>query len=140
MRRRLVTLGAAALLIGAGLAVARAPIAASAAPVCAVDFTVDQWSTAFTADVQVTNGGAPVTSWTLSWTFAGDQRVTNGWNATISQTGATVTAASAAWNGSLVTGASARFGFQATYSVSNPVPAAFTFNGCPAVRRRPPRP
>jgi hypothetical protein len=131
MRRRLVLLGAAALLIGAGLAVARAPMAANAAPACAVDFTVNQWSTGFTAEVQVTNGGAPVTSWTLSWTFAGDQRITNGWNAAIGQTGATVTAASASWNGNLATGASTRFGFQATSSGSNPAPTAFTFNGVP---------
>ncbi|GGN98755.1 hydrolase [Actinoplanes lobatus] len=125
MLRRLVT---AALLAGAGFVALQAP-PATAAPACTVDWTANQWATGFTADVQVTNGGAPVTSWTLSWTFAGDQRVTNGWNATVTQTGNVVTAASVGWNGTLATGASTRFGFQATYSGSNAKPAAFTFNG-----------
>ncbi|MFG1994396.1 cellulose-binding domain-containing protein [Actinoplanes sp. NPDC048988] len=118
----------AVVLAAAGLVVVRAP-AASAAPACTVGWTANQWSTGFTADVQVTNGGAPVTSWTLSWTFAGDQRITNGWNATVSQSGPVVTATSAGWNGPLATGASARFGFQASYSGTNTAPTAFTFNG-----------
>ncbi|MEU8821629.1 cellulose-binding domain-containing protein [Actinoplanes sp. NPDC048796] len=118
----------AVVLAAAGLVVVRAP-AASAAPACTVGWTANQWSTGFTADVQVTNGGAPVTSWTLSWTFAGDQRITNGWNATVSQSGPVVTATSAGWNSPLATGASARFGFQATYSGTNTAPTAFTFNG-----------
>ena len=128
MRRRILPVVLAAVLIGSGLTLTRAP-AASAAPVCAVDWTANQWSTGFTADVQVTNGGAPVTSWTLSWTFAGNQRVTSGWNATLTQSGAAVTAASTAWNGALATGASTRFSFQGTYSGTNAKPTAFTFNG-----------
>src|SRR4051812_38476312 len=111
----------AVVLVGAGLALMRAP-AASAASVCAGGWAGNQWSSGFTADVQVTNSGAPVTSWTLSWTFAGDQRVTNGWNATVTQTGNAVTAASVGWNGTLATGASTRFGFQGTYSGSNAKP------------------
>ncbi|MEV6305579.1 cellulose-binding domain-containing protein [Actinoplanes sp. NPDC051861] len=128
MRRRLIPMVVAAALAGTGFVVLRAP-AVTAAPACTVDWTVNQWSSGFTADVQVTNGGAPVTSWTLSWRFAGDQRVTNGWNATVTQTGSDVTAASVGWNGALATGASTRFGFQGTYSGTNTKPAAFSFNG-----------
>ena len=130
MRRRMVPMVLAAALIGGGVTLAGVP-AASAAPVCAVVWTANQWATGFTADVQVTNGGAPVTSWTLSWTFAGNQRVTSGWNATVTQSGAVVTAASTAWNGTLATGAATRFGFQGTYSGTNVAPTAFTFNGVP---------
>jgi hypothetical protein len=102
---------------------------ANAATACAVDYTVNQWSTGFTTDVKVTNNAAPISSWTLTWTFAGDQRVTSGWNATVTQSGRAVTAGNVAWNGTLATGASARFGFQGTYSGSNPKPADFAVNG-----------
>ncbi|MGK5684261.1 cellulose-binding domain-containing protein [Actinoplanes sp. URMC 104] len=118
----------AAVLVAAGMTVMQAP-AASAAAACSVQWTTNQWSTGFTAEVQVTNGGAPVTSWTLSWTFAGDQRVTNAWNATVTQSGKAVSAASVGWNGSLATGASARFGFQGTFSGANATPSEFSFNG-----------
>ena len=128
VRGRIFAVVVAAALVATGFVVLRAP-GASAAPACTVGWTANQWATGFTAEVQVTNGGAPVTSWALSWTFAGDQRITGGWNATVSQAGAVVTASSVGWNGPLATGASARFGFQATYSGSNPAPTAFTFNG-----------
>jgi hypothetical protein len=102
---------------------------ASAATACTVDYTVNQWSTGFTADVKVTNNAAPVTGWTLTWTFAEDQRVTSGWNATVTQSGKAMTAASMPYNGPLGTGASAQFGFQAAYSGTNPKPADFAVNG-----------
>ncbi|WP_308121106.1 cellulose-binding domain-containing protein [Paractinoplanes bogorensis] len=129
MRRFVVSLVAAFVAVGGFVvALASAP-PASAAAVCTVGWSANQWSTGFTAEVKVTNGGAAVTSWTLGWTFAGDQRITNGWNATVTQTGKSVTAASVGWNGPLATGASASFGFQATYSGTNAAPAEFTFNG-----------
>ena len=133
MRRRLLPLAvAAAALVGSALIVATAP-AATAAAACTVVYTADQWSNGFTADVRLTNNGSPVTSWTLSWSYAGNQQVTNAWNATVTQSGTAVTAASAAWNGSLATGASAQFGFQGTFSGTNEAPGTYTFNGVPCV-------
>ncbi|RKE17256.1 glycoside hydrolase family 9 protein [Streptomyces sp. TLI_171] len=104
-----------------------APPAAS----CAVTYKVDSaWGNGFTATVTVKNTGAStVAGWTLGWSFAGDQRVSNGWNATVSQSGTAVTARDAGWNGTLAPGTSASFGFQATYSGANPAPARFTLNG-----------
>ena len=120
---------AAAVLVAAGtFAVVQAGPAA-AATACTVGWTANQWSTGFTAEVRVTNTGAPVSSWTLGWTFAGDQRISNGWNAQVTQSGNAVTASNVGWNGSLGTGATASFGFQATYSGANTAPADFTFNG-----------
>ncbi|GIF13619.1 cellulose-binding domain-containing protein [Actinoplanes teichomyceticus] len=116
---------------GAAIGLAALGPAQAAASVCDVTWTANQWSTGFTADVRVTNRGAAVTSWTLSWDFAGNQRVTSAWNATVTQSGTTVTAASATWNGSLATGGSASFGFQGAYSGANPAPGAFRFNGVP---------
>ena len=128
MRRRTLALAMAAVVAGAGMVVAAAS-AATAAAACAVVYTPNSWSTGFTADVKVTNNGAAVSSWTVSWAFAGDQKVTNAWNATLSQSGAAVTATNLAWNGSLAGGATTSFGFQGTYSGTNATPTAFTFNG-----------
>ncbi|MEV7214381.1 glycoside hydrolase family 9 protein [Kitasatospora cineracea] len=104
-----------------------APPAAS----CTVAYKVDSsWGNGFTATVTVKNTGtAAVSGWTLGWSFDGDQRITNAWNATATQTGSTVTAQDAGWNGPLAPGASASFGFQATYSGTNPPPTRFTTNG-----------
>ena len=64
----------------------------------------DQWSGGFQGEVTVSNAGAaPITAWATSWTFAGRQ-ISQAWNATLTQTGAAVTARNAAWNGSLAPG------------------------------------
>ncbi|MBV6702497.1 glycoside hydrolase family 9 protein [Kitasatospora aureofaciens] len=98
---------------------------------CSVAYKVDStWSNGFTATVTVTNTGtSTVPGWTLGWSFAGDQRISNAWNATVAQSGSAVTARDSGWNGTLPPGASASFGFQATYSTANPAPARFTLNG-----------
>jgi endoglucanase len=106
-----------------------APTTPAAGGACAVDWTVNQWGTGFTADVKLTNRAAPLTGWTLTWTFAGNQTVTSGWNATVIQSGSRVSATNLAWNGTLATGAATSFGFQATYSGTNAKPADFAVNG-----------
>jgi hypothetical protein len=126
--------GAAAATVAATALLAAALIAGSqgrapAAVACTVDYTVDQWATGFTAQIRVTNHAAAVTGWTLTWTFAGDQRVTSAWNAQVTQTGPAVTAHDAGFNGALATGASTSFGLQATYSGQNATPADFALNG-----------
>ncbi|WP_158841509.1 cellulose-binding domain-containing protein [Saccharothrix deserti] len=119
----------AAVVSIAGLVVIGGTSTAGAAPVCAVDYKLNQWATGFTANVTVTNQSAPVTSWNLAWTFAGNQAISSGWSADVKQSGARVTVSNMPWNGSLATGASAQFGFQATYSGTNEVPTDFAFNG-----------
>jgi cellulose 1,4-beta-cellobiosidase len=116
---------------GTSMALTAAPASAgAAAPACTVDYKVqNQWNTGFTAAVTVTNNGAAKSGWTLKWTYAGDQKVTSGWNARITQSGAAVTATNESYNGSLATGASTSFGFQGTYSGTNAVPATFTLDG-----------
>ncbi|MEG8278178.1 glycoside hydrolase family 6 protein [Streptomyces sp. AHA2] len=131
-RTRTALLAATALVAGAtGTAVAVDPGGAGAAAVpCTVDYTIqNQWSTGFTAAVTVTNNSAAKSSWSLKWSYAGDQKVTSGWNARISQSGAAVTAANESYNGRLATGGSVSFGFQGSHSGSNAVPATFTLDG-----------
>ncbi|GAA3455208.1 cellulose binding domain-containing protein [Dactylosporangium matsuzakiense] len=130
MRARLMAFFAITVaLLGAGVA-ARTVVANAAAAGCGVSYTVtNQWQGGFGADVTVTNLGDPVTSWTLGWTFAAGQSVTQAWNATVTQSGATVTAKNVSYNGSIATGATANFGFNGAFTSGNPVPGAFTLNG-----------
>ncbi|MBD0843712.1 glycoside hydrolase family 6 protein [Streptomyces sp. TRM68416] len=132
-RSRTAMLAALALVAGAsGTALAAVPgdgIGAAAVP-CTVDYKVqNQWDTGFTAAVTITNNGAAKSSWAVKWSYAGNQRVTSGWNAKITQSGAAVTAANESYNGSLGTGGSVSFGFNGTYSGTNAMPATFTLDG-----------
>lgn len=128
MRRQpLIALTAVALVSGLGVAVASQ---ASAAAGCRVAYSANSWSTGFTGNVELTNLGDPITGgWRVEWNFAGNQRITQGWSATVTQTGAHVTAANPSWSSTLATGASASFGFNADYSGTNAAPTSFTLNG-----------
>ncbi|MFJ9905908.1 cellulase family glycosylhydrolase [Streptomyces sp. NPDC101152] len=102
------------------------------APACSVEYTVtSQWNTGFQGSVKITNNMAALSGWSLSFEFAGGQKVTQGWNAQWSQSGTTVTAVNESYNGSLATGASVSAGFLASWpgSGSNDVPASFKLNG-----------
>ncbi|MGW2620998.1 glycoside hydrolase family 6 protein [Streptomyces sp. NPDC001500] len=131
-RTNISLLAALALLTGAsGAALLTAPAGAAAASVpCTVDYKVqNQWDTGFTAAVTITNNAAAKSGWTVKWSYAGNQRISNGWNAKVSQSGAAVTAANESYNGTLGTGGSVSFGFQAAYSGANAVPATFSLDG-----------
>jgi hypothetical protein len=62
---------------------------------------------------------------------AGQTVTPPGWNATAGQSGATVTAENASWNGALAPGQSATFGFNGTAATAgnNPSPWMFTLDG-----------
>jgi lysophospholipase L1-like esterase len=128
-RRRLALPLAAALTVlagGFGIATAQAAVA----PGCRVTYTItSQWSTGFGADVTVTNLGDAVNGWTLGWTLAPGQGVTQAWNATVTVAGTAVTATAMSYNASVPAGGSVTFGFNGSHTGSNPVPATFVFNG-----------
>jgi hypothetical protein len=99
---------------------------------CKVGYTANSWTGGFTADVTVSNtGGSAWSGWTVGFAFPGDQKITNAWNAQVSQSGSSVTAANASYNGTVPAGGSVDFGFQGTWSAGNPSPTAFTVNGAP---------
>ncbi|GAB3535910.1 cellulose-binding domain-containing protein [Phytohabitans suffuscus] len=104
---------------------------ASAAAGCRVAYSVaSQWPGGFTGNVSLTNLGDPVDGWTLTWSFGAGQQVTQAWNATVTQSGAQVSARNAAWNGGLATGANTSFGFNGSWSGgANPAPSSFSLNG-----------
>jgi lysophospholipase L1-like esterase len=84
---------------------------------------VNQWTGGFQGEVTVLNAATGAsTSWTAVLAFGAGQQVTQSWNTTLTQAGATVTARNVSWNGALAQGASATFGFLANWTGSNPVP------------------
>jgi endoglucanase len=97
---------------------------------CAVTYWANTWNGGFTATVTLTNTGtAAWPTWTLKFPFPGNQKVTQGWSATWSQSGPDVTAVALPWNASVAPGKSVSIGFNGSYTGSNPSPTAFTVNG-----------
>jgi mannan endo-1,4-beta-mannosidase len=105
--------------------------AGSGGGACAVTYKVaSQWSGGFGADVTIRNTGtAAVAGWTLRWSFANGQTVTQMWNATATQSGVQVTAVNAPYNGAIAVGGSVGIGFNGSWTGTNAVPTAFTLNG-----------
>ena len=127
--RRGVTVTTALALGSAGVMVAATQ--AQAAAGCQVTYSVgNQWATGFGGSLAVTNLGDPITNgWRLEFSFAGNQRISQGWNAVFSQTGSAVTAANPTWNAGLATNQTVSPGFNATYSGTNTAPTVFRLNG-----------
>ena len=129
-RARLSLLAVLIAVVAVAGLLSRVPTASAAAPGCRVDYRVaSQWGGGFTAEVGLTNLGDPVSGWALTWTFASGQRVTQAWNAQVTQNGAVATAANVDWNRSIATGGAVSFGFNASWTGQNPVPTAFALNG-----------
>ncbi|MFD5140400.1 glycoside hydrolase family 6 protein [Streptomyces sp. NPDC058378] len=132
-RSRMALIAAGALVAAAaGSATAAAPFGASAAAAagCKVDYKIqNQWNGGLTAAVSVTNTGDALAGWQLEWSFADGETISQGWNATVSQSGSAVTAKGLSYNAALANGASASFGFNATGNGNSAVPATFKLNG-----------
>ncbi|GHJ49379.1 rhamnogalacturonan lyase [Catellatospora sp. TT07R-123] len=126
--RRFALLAATtASLLAAGTLVA---VSAQAAAGCSVAYKVtNEWQGGFGADITITNLGDPVTSWALTWAYPAGQTVGQFWNADVTQSGVNVTARNVSYNGSLGTGGTANFGFNGSWTSSNPAPASFALNG-----------
>ncbi|MEU9556428.1 cellulase family glycosylhydrolase [Streptomyces fumanus] len=128
MKRMLALLATCATALGLTTLAVPQAVAATG---CKVDYTVtSQWTGGFQAGVKITNLGDPVSNWTLKFTLPdAGQKLAQGWNATWSQSGSTVSATNLDWNRTLATGGSADLGFTGTFTGSNPKPSAFTLNG-----------
>lgn len=98
---------------------------------CSVHYAItNQWTGGFGASLTITNTGTTtLNGWSLQFSFANGQTVTQGWNGVFTQSGANVTVTNASFNGSLSPGASANPGFNGSWNGSNPNPTAFTLNG-----------
>ncbi len=115
-------------------------ITANAPPpsACTVSYSVtNDWGNGFQAEVSITNNTqTAINGWSLTWSFAGNQRVYDLWNGKVSQSGKTVTVKNETWNPKLAGGATLNgIGFNATYSGSNQKPTAFALNGKPCTSK-----
>jgi beta-glucosidase len=106
----------------------------TAMPGCSVIYTVqNDWGSGATINVVIRNNGpAAIDGWRLGWTFSGNQKITNLWSGSFTQSGSSVTVANAGFNAGIAAdGGTVSFGFNLSYSGSNPKPAGFTLNGTP---------
>ncbi|GAA3342175.1 hypothetical protein GCM10020358_36210 [Amorphoplanes nipponensis] len=82
---------------------------------CSATYAVaSSWQGGYQGEVKVTAGPAAIKGWTVSLAYAGSQTIQQGWNATVSASGATVTATNTGYNGALAAGGSTTFGFIAS--------------------------
>src|SRR4051794_4915467 len=79
--------------------IALADASAGAATSCKATYTKSDWGAGFTTSITLTNLGDAWTNWKLTYSYAGNQTLTNGWSAKWSQSGKDVTVTSEAWNG-----------------------------------------
>jgi len=118
------TAAAGAALLASLSIVALTTGQASAAAGCSINYTISsQWNVGFSTNVTITDLGSPLTSWTLGWTFGGNQQITQLWNGGYTQSGAAVTVTNLSYNGTIATNGTTAFGFNGSYSGANAVPS-----------------
>jgi uncharacterized membrane protein len=99
---------------------------------CHVTYSVtSQWNNGFGAALTIKNtGSTTISGWNLTWTWPGNQKITQSWNANYTQTGANASLTNVSNNASIAAGATASgIGFNASYSGTNTAPSAFYVNG-----------
>ena len=95
----------------------------SGAKSCTASYkVVGQWTGGFQGEVSVTAGSSAISGWTVTWTFASGQTITQSWSATITSSGANVSATNVSYNGALGAGAGTTFGFLGSYASTNTNP------------------
>ncbi|MEU8040187.1 cellulose binding domain-containing protein [Streptosporangium sp. NPDC049078] len=120
---------------GGGVSAPSAPLTFTtgtpASSSCSVRLTKQtDWASGYVGAIDITNHGAPVSGWTLSFSWPRTwQSLGSGWGAVWTQDGQDVQVVNESGNGSLPTGASATIGFVGNYSGPNTLPAVFTLNG-----------
>jgi endoglucanase len=84
----------------------------------------------FAGAVTITNtGSSTIDGWTLGWSFIGDQRVVLPLGASVTQSGAAVTAKNIALNKRIRPGRAVSFAFLGTSSLADLEPGLFLLNG-----------
>lgn len=97
---------------------------------CRVVYNKNEWQGVMVGSVTVVNNGlGQVNGWSLGFDFPGDNGITNSWNASVSQSGRSVSAGNVSYNAAVPQGGSVQWGFKATWSSSDANPSAFRFNG-----------
>jgi lysophospholipase L1-like esterase len=95
---------------------------------CSATYKIaNSWQGGFGAEVAVKNTGTTaITGWTVKWTFANGQTITQLWNGALTQSGSAVTVKNLGYNGGLAMGGSATFGFNGSWAGTNTPPSTIT--------------
>jgi endoglucanase len=100
---------------------------------CHIGYTISsEWPGGFGAAITINNTGTTaISNWTLTWTFANGQTVTQLWNGNETQGGANVSVTNESYNGNIPSGGSySGMGFNGTWNnATNAVPTSFAVNG-----------
>lgn len=97
---------------------------------CTAAYSItNSWPGGFQGAVRVTAGSAAISGWTVTWQYANGQSITQYWSTTLTTSGAAVTARNVSYNGTLAAGASTDFGFLATTTGTNEIPAVSCSGG-----------
>jgi endo-1,4-beta-xylanase len=90
----------------------------------------NEWAGGVVAAITINNTGtATINGWTLTFTFPGDQKITNAWNVTATQSGQAVTAVNMPYNATIAPGGNTALGFQGTWTTNDTSPTVFKING-----------
>ncbi|MGW4115496.1 poly(ethylene terephthalate) hydrolase family protein [Actinosynnema sp. NPDC004786] len=73
--------------------------------------TTNSWPGGYQGEVTVTAGGSGVSGWSVRWTLASGQSISQVWNGTLTVDGSSVSVRNVSYNGSLGPNASTTFGF-----------------------------
>jgi hypothetical protein len=100
---------------------------------CSVAYSLtNSWPGGFQGQAVIKNtGGGTINGWTLAWTFPGDQKITQLWNGSFSQSGEAVRVTNASYNAAIPPGGTATVGFTGTFTSNDSPPSAFTLNATP---------
>lgn len=99
---------------------------------CKVAYTItNQWAGGFQAGLSITNtGSTALNGWSLVFSFANGQTITQIWNGTAAQSGSQVTITNLSYDGAIAPGATlSSVGFLGSWNATNSAPTAFTLNG-----------
>ncbi len=91
---------------------------------CSAAYAIsNSWGNGFTANVTVSNPGTVATkTWKVTWTWPGNQAISNSWNATVTSSGSAVTATNLPYNNVIAPAGNTAFGLQAGFSGTNAAP------------------
>lgn len=82
---------------------------------CAASYQVSStWQGGYQATVTITNRGtSAISGWTVTWTFANGEQITQLWNGSATTSGAAVSVTNVSYNGAIPAAGSTTFGFLA---------------------------
>jgi hypothetical protein len=89
------------------------------------------WSGGYVAQYLISNGGAPVDGWVLSFALPAGERIVDEWNGSLLGAPPAYVVKSLSWDARLATGAKVAVGFQVSYSGKPGEPSACRVNAGP---------